>query len=88
MDEKFPVARAFLGRAETLHGQLEQSIWRFEIAAKLQREMNAKIRAAGVTPNEEDSVAKLVQEMHARNDAICDELILFLFYTLVLYYKK
>ncbi len=74
MDEKFPIARAFLERAETLHGQLERSIWRFETTAKLQREMNAKIRAAGVTPNEKDSVAKLVQEMHARNDAICDEL--------------
>lgn len=74
MDEKFPVARAFLGRAERLHGQLERSIWRFEITAKLQREMNAKIRAAGMTPDEKDSLTKLVQGMHARNDAICDEL--------------
>ncbi len=74
MDEKFPVARAFLGRAETLHGQLERSIWRFEMTAKLQREMNAKIRTAGVTPDDKDSVTKLVQEMYARNDAICDEL--------------
>ena len=72
--EKFPVARAFLGRAERLHGRHERSIWQFEVAAKLQREMNAKIRAAGVTPHEEDSVAKLVREMYARNDAICDEL--------------
>lgn len=74
MDEKFPVARAFLGRAETLHGQLKRSILQFETTAKLQREMNAKIQAAGVTPNEEDSVTKLVQEMYARNEAICDEL--------------
>ncbi len=74
MDEKFPIARAFLGRAETLHGQLERSIWRFETTAKLQREMNAKIRASGVTPDDKDSVTKLVQEMHARNDAICDDL--------------
>ncbi len=74
MDEKFPIARAFLGRAETLHGQLERSIWRFEMTAKLQREMNAKIRTAGVTPDDKDSVTKLVQEMYARNDAICDEL--------------
>lgn len=74
MDEKFPVARAFLGRAETLHGRLERSIWRFEVAAKLQREMNAKIRAAGVTPDDKDSVTKLVQEMRVRNDEICDEL--------------
>ena len=72
--EKFPVARAFLGRAERLHGWLERSIWRFETTAKLQREMNAKIRAAGVTPDEEDTVTKLVQEMRPRNDAICDEL--------------
>ncbi len=74
MQEKFPIARAFLGRAETLHGQLERSIWRFEMTAKLQREMNAKIRTAGVTPDDKDSVTKLVQEMYARNDAICDEL--------------
>lgn len=74
MGEKFPVARAFLGRAERLHGQLERSIWQFEITAKLQREMNTKIRAAGMTPDERDSLSKLVQEMHARNDTICDEL--------------
>ncbi len=74
MDEKFPVARAFLGRAETLHGRLERSIWQFEVTAKLQHEMNAKIRAAGVTPDEKDSLTKLVQEMYARNDEICDEL--------------
>lgn len=74
MDEKVPVARAFLGRAERLHGQLERRIWRFETTARLQREMNAKVRVVGVTPNEEDSVAKLVRGMHARNDAICDKL--------------
>lgn len=74
MAEKFPVARAFLGRAEVLHGQLERSIWRFETTAKLQREMNTKIRAAGMTPDERDSLSTLVQEMNTRNDAICDEL--------------